>query len=313
MDNVILAPNDQDQELSQKIHETASQQNISASILQRNILCEIFNVPKDQTASTQYHLLHEIAYKQSIEQNTPVKSIVRSHLRDYFDMPVRSKLQYEKKGWPLQKREKRFQVLGFLVTVDAATRQEIADQLKTTKKSVDGVLSFNSHYFESFRIPYDKQHRWKVTELGKKDYFAIVKKEQTVNELKLEKAKVKEAKVEEAEKPNRRHTKPTEEAEAKTGIEKYFTPDPTNPLDAEIVRRLNALGRGVGSQEERFCKSILSKRLALRASSNFRGVDELIEKKLLERCKKKGKKRNDFVRELFCVHFNIKTDEVGLV
>jgi hypothetical protein len=213
MANVILALNDQDQELYQKIRETASQQNISASILQRNILCEIFNVPKDQTASTQYHLLHEIAYKQSIEQNIPVKSVIRSCFREYFDMPVRSKLQYEKKGWPLQKREKRFQVLSFLVIVDAATRQEIADQLKTTRKSVDGVLSFNSHYFESFRIPYDKQHRWRVTELGKKDYFDILKKEQAVRESEIE-----EAKVEEAEKPNRRHTKSSKEAEDKTGI-----------------------------------------------------------------------------------------------
>lgn len=353
----LLAPLDQDQELYQKISEAATEQNVPIITLQRNILCDIFNVPKDYNSNAIYHLLHEILYKLSLEQNIPLKSVIRSHFRDYFDMPARAKLQYEKKGWPLQQREKRFQVLSFLVTVDAATMQEIADQLNTTKKRIEGVVRFNSHYFVSSSIPHDKWRQWRATEKGRQDYFAIVNRAQTVMELKLQKAraeiekmkaKAEEAEIEKVEKlekyVQRRgeirekkeaklaekrqkglqvHRKTTvanierdaRKAEAKVeiekrGIQKYFSPDPSNPIDAEIVRRLEALGRGVGSQEERYCKTILMKRLALHAGPNYSGGEELIEKKLSERCQKKGKTRNDYVRELFCIHFNIKIREV---
>jgi len=357
----LLASNDYDKELILKIHEKAKEQNVPVITFQRYLLCDIFNIPKDYDAETIYYLMYEMLHERGVEQNISKKQIVRNCFRDYFGMSIpRAKLQYEKKGGPLQQREKRFQVLSFLVTVDAATMREIADQLKTTKKSAEGVVRFNSHYFVSSSIPHDKWRQWRVTEKGRQDYFAIVDPEQTVRELKLQKAraeiekmKVKAEeteikKVEKLEKYVQRREEIREKKEAKLaekrqkglhahrettvanierdarkaeakveiekrGIQKYFIPDPNSPIDAEIVRRLEALGRGVGSQEERYCKTILCKRLQLGTNGYYQGTEELIEKKLLEHCQEKGKERNDYVRELFCVHFNIKIREVGLV
>lgn len=362
----------------------------------------------------------------------------------------------DKKVLPLKQREKRFQVLGFLVTVDAATLQEIADQLKITKKNAEGILNHNSHYFESFRIPYENRYWWRVTEKGKQDYFAIANLDQTVSELKLEeaedaekaekrrkfewleqkrkmlnktaKAEKKKAQKKKQEKcgikektvirgislfahfkilnvlatgnymthhevmtvsglskmhsfgvlkslSNSRYvekvlyngrcyywritdsgrqeysrleqihdpvsiTLSTQEIENRdvlvqqnlskmkireqegkikdsfaaekkiraneSGLRKYFLYDENNPIDMEIAKRVNKHPR-----PEYHCKKILCRRLALGCGANYRNINEKIEIKLLDRCKNKGITRNEFVRQLFCAHFNIKMEEVN--
>lgn len=98
----------------------------------------------------------------------------------------------------------------------------------------------------------------------------------------------------------------------KRGITKYFLYDLSNPIDAEIVQRIitqNSLNDSPGHQEL-FCRRILCHRLHC-GTGNFSGADQVIESRLLQHCLKKGKTRNEMVRELFCIQFNIKTVDVG--
>lgn len=42
------------------------------------------------------------------------------------------------------------------------------------------------------------------------------------------------------------------------------------------------------------------------AKADYTGVDQMIENKLLQCCKNKGIKRNEMVRQLFCIQLDIK-------
>lgn len=104
--------------------------------------------------------------------------------------------------------------------------------------------------------------------------------------------------------------------ERRRGIERYFQYDLSNPIDAEIVRRIHTLtakrwprGQNYG-HAERTCRCILGHRLGFGRISNNPTMDERIENRLLRRCEQNGKTRNDYVRELFCIQFNIKGYEV---
>lgn len=97
-----------------------------------------------------------------------------------------------------------------------------------------------------------------------------------------------------------------------SGIRRYFLYDMNNPIDMEIVQRIEQydhLSQYAGQQEQN-CRRILQKRLRYRTNGQ-KNTDQVIEMKLLQRCNQRGITRTEYVRELFCVHFNIKTVEVG--
>jgi hypothetical protein len=93
----------------------------------------------------------------------------------------------------------------------------------------------------------------------------------------------------------------------KQGIERYFIPDPNNPIDQEIVHRVkNNIVNPI--MEERRCRKILARRLSIgfRKESKTIKLDPVIETRIDTRCKLRYKTRNELVRELFCIEFNIK-------
>jgi hypothetical protein len=97
----------------------------------------------------------------------------------------------------------------------------------------------------------------------------------------------------------------------KHGLEKYFTPNPNNEVDIEIVRRIEELSASFSdplARAESICRKILAKRLNTGLSSDSKNIklDTVIENRIESRCKLYQKTRNEIVRELFCVHFNIK-------
>jgi hypothetical protein len=97
----------------------------------------------------------------------------------------------------------------------------------------------------------------------------------------------------------------------KHGLEKYFTPNPNNEDDREIVRRIEELSASFSdplARAESICRKILAKRLNTGLSSDRKNIklDTVIENRIENRCKLYKKTLNEIVRELFCVHFNIK-------
>jgi hypothetical protein len=97
----------------------------------------------------------------------------------------------------------------------------------------------------------------------------------------------------------------------KRGIEKYFTPNPNNEVDREIVHRIKELtsSSNLIKNEEIICRKILAKRLGTGVKSNATNktkVDTAIEGSIEKRCKRLDKGWNETVRELFCIEFNIK-------
>lgn len=113
---------------------------------------------------------------------------------------------------------------------------------------------------------------------------------------------VQETKIEESFRVDR------ELRAGKRGIKRYLLYDLSNPIDAEIVRRIQ--GRNAYVYTEQFCRYALCKRLKLGNYINYHGVDQMIEQRLLKHCLKNGKTRNEYVRELFCIQLNIKGYEV---
>jgi hypothetical protein len=91
------------------------------------------------------------------------------------------------------------------------------------------------------------------------------------------------------------------------GLEKYFTPDPDNSIDQEIVRRVKIDANHTG-REEHICRTILSKRLAGIGGvhRNPSKAEARIIASIENRCRRYGKNWHDTVRELFCVHFSLR-------
>ena len=190
MVDVALLPNDCDKEVYRKICEAASSQNLPAPTLQREILCSIFNIPSHYSAETKNLLLHKVITEKSLEENTRIKQCIRNCFRKYFGLPVAQNRKYDyepKKRTPLKQGEKRFQILSFLVTVNAATKTDIDRKIGMNARD---TLRANLHYFEQFQIPYDKHFWWRTTEQGRQDYLAIVGQIETVVESKLESQKL---------------------------------------------------------------------------------------------------------------------------
>jgi len=93
----------------------------------------------------------------------------------------------------------------------------------------------------------------------------------------------------------------------KQGVERYFTPDPDNPIDLEIVCKLKDNDTSPIAEERR-CRKILARRLSIgfRSESKTIKLDPVIETRIETRCKLHYRTRNEMVRELFCIEFNIK-------
>jgi hypothetical protein len=96
----------------------------------------------------------------------------------------------------------------------------------------------------------------------------------------------------------------------KRGIERYYILDPYNPIDQAILKRIRGNNENfyIGI-EERKCRVILSKRLNLRGVHSQKEksrADSQIYNGIEARCIKQNKNWNDVVKELFCIHFNIK-------
>ena len=94
----------------------------------------------------------------------------------------------------------------------------------------------------------------------------------------------------------------------KRGIEHYFTPDPNNLIDQEILKRIRGNDIHLGL-EERKCRIILSRRLHLGGiydSKDKTRIDDVIFSAIKSKCKKQNRLWTDVVREVFCIHFNIK-------
>jgi hypothetical protein len=92
------------------------------------------------------------------------------------------------------------------------------------------------------------------------------------------------------------------------GLEKYFTPDRTDPMDLEIIRRVKQGNDKHFGREERLCRTILSKRCA-GISCDHRNVpkaEAVLTRAIENRCKRLGRNWNDVVREMFITHFNIR-------
>jgi hypothetical protein len=97
----------------------------------------------------------------------------------------------------------------------------------------------------------------------------------------------------------------------KRGIEKYFTPNPNNIVDREIVHRIKELtsSSNLTKNEEILCRKILAKRLGTGVKSNALNkakVDAAIEGSIERRCRRLDNGWNETIRELFCIEFNIK-------
>lgn len=182
-----LLPSDPDKELYQKICKAAKEQNMLPRTFQRELLCQILNVQQNHLAETQFLLIHQILAERCAAKKTEMKYVVRNCFRQYFGMPPSSQRnQNLKKRWSLRlkRNQKRFQVLGFLLTVDAATESEIEEVLGL--REAKNVLKLNGHYFECFRIPYLRQNWYRATKWGRQDYVAIAGDVETVRESKVE-------------------------------------------------------------------------------------------------------------------------------
>jgi hypothetical protein len=96
----------------------------------------------------------------------------------------------------------------------------------------------------------------------------------------------------------------------KQGIEKYYILDSNNPIDQAILKRIRGNNENIYIRiEERKCRVLLSKRLSLRGVHSQKEkskADSQIYNHIEARCIKQNRNWNDVVRELFCIHFNIK-------
>ncbi len=169
-----LLPSDPDKELYKRIYEEAKERNIQPRTFQRELLCKMLNIPQNHLAETQLLLIHQALAERCTAKNVDVKYTIRLWLRQHFGMaPPIQRNQNLKKRWVRQLKpgEKRFRVLGFLLTVDAATELEIEEALGMC--DVRDTLKLNGHYFECFRIPYLRQNWYRATKWGRQDYMKI--------------------------------------------------------------------------------------------------------------------------------------------
>lgn len=95
----------------------------------------------------------------------------------------------------------------------------------------------------------------------------------------------------------------------KQGIEKFYTPDPNNVIDQEILHNIRgddfSYSRIVS--EESKCRNIIARRVNLGVRSNKKErMDADIMIAVERRCKRLDNGWNETVRELFCIEFNIK-------
>jgi len=90
-----------------------------------------------------------------------------------------------------------------------------------------------------------------------------------------------------------------------SGIRRYFLYDMNKPIDMEIVWRLQELARNGPASQELTCRRILKKRLRY-GTNGSKNSDFILEQRLFRQCMRCGITRNELVRELFCIHFNIK-------
>lgn len=227
-----------------------------------------------------------------------------------------------------QKPNGRFKMLGVLAAAnDYVLLRELASLAGYSEMYCKVVLDkfWRSGYVEKIARERYRGNLWRITDIGIQEYrkladmFGVVpvekqsatsvvrteaqrkylsrqkRREQTVAEVKT----AEEIAIIESFKIDR------ELRAGKRGIERYFLYDLSNPIDAEIVRRVPD-----NIQEEHHCRYILCKRLALGNYISYHGVDQMIENKLLQRCLQRGITRNELVRELFCIQFNIKGYEV---
>lgn len=167
----MLAKNDFDQELYKRILEAAKDQNIGPITFQRETLCELLHIPKNQPVKNKRASLYRVISDISAEQNISRKTIARNILRQSFGMPTDT----VKKQIRIQKGDNRFQILSFLVTVDAATRYEIIEKSGVSDKSTIHILCHNPWFFEQFCSPGDKRAWWRITDAGRQAYFSMVK------------------------------------------------------------------------------------------------------------------------------------------
>jgi hypothetical protein len=163
---LAIMATDPDQELYQKICEVAKAQNMHISTFQRGVLCHKFNIP-DNTASVQWCMIEKVIMKIAAVKRQNRKIVVRNMFREYFGMPTKT----DAVKMPLMQTHRCFEVLSFLVVVDAATKYEI--NLKMGR-NVSVSLTKNPWYFERFTKPYDRRIWWRVTEQGKNEYFAVM-------------------------------------------------------------------------------------------------------------------------------------------
>jgi len=95
----------------------------------------------------------------------------------------------------------------------------------------------------------------------------------------------------------------------KKGVDKFFTPDPNDPTDREILFRLRNKYKTYPTGEERRCRIILARRIRGKGISLGREknkTDAIIKSRIEIICLRQNRLWNDVVRELFCVEFNIK-------
>jgi hypothetical protein len=123
--------------------------------------------------------------------------------------------------------------------------------------------------------------------------------------------KENEKKRKEEEEFNNRIKLEREKLRDKRGLERYFSPDPNNEIDRGIVKKIEELTVNYSdslARAESQCRKILAKRLNTGLSSDSKNIklDTVIENRIESRCKLYKKTRNEIVRELFCVNFNIK-------
>lgn len=91
------------------------------------------------------------------------------------------------------------------------------------------------------------------------------------------------------------------------GLDKFFTPDMSNPIDQEIVKRIRNSNGIYPGKEERKCRLILAKRIGRNIfGRNKDRNDAIIKSRIETKCKKINRSWNEVVREMFCIEFNIK-------
>lgn len=242
----------------------------------------------------------------------------------------------EKKRVGRKKHYGRKKILDVLVTADNYLRigelKNLAGYSEAYCKAVLDQLWRSGHIEKISRT--HGGNLWCITESGKQDYatltemcgFVPLEKRDTsivrteAHRQYLLQQEQRAAKKAEKEAKEARLTESFKNEKAvrdnESGIRKYFLYDLNHPIDMEIVKKIKEIAtyKSFGfkdSYEEVSCKIILRRRLGLGCGVNYRDIDQLIENKLLQRCKQKGKTRHEYVRELFCIHFNLKLVEVG--